>query len=1305
MDLPSASAEFTLDRYLPRHVLSAGHAEQPYRRDFDGVVLMLDIAGFTALTEAFSGEGAAGAERLSEILDRYFGCMTDIAVGHGGDVLDIVGDAVLVAWECADSREQIGRIAVQCGLALQAALPEIVAQTGARLRQRVSLACGVLTHFIVGGVSGKWHSLTAGAPLNEAALANQSGGADDVVVGVSLWPQLEHYCVARPLPGGSAAVTGLLETLPLPAPRSLPAAALAQDLERYVVQPVLERLRMGGARWLGEFRIVTVLFVGIPGVDCTSADALPLLQSVMEGAQRVHARLGGTPTRLSADDKGVFLLSAFGLPRTAREDDAVRAVIAAQEFLLFMREHGIAVDLGVATGPVFFADSGGAARRHAGLTGGTVNLAARLMVASHGRVLCDGASREAARAGFEFQACDAVQAKGLAEPVAVWQPSTRLIRERRAFVGIAVGRAEEITRISAVLAQVARGVGATFVLRGEAGIGKSRLVGDMAVRARERGMQVVWGAGYALETASVLFPWRQIFSQWLGDGADFDATKARQAASALVADDERLSSWLPLLDDVLPFQFPANEVTRQMTSQARAASLRTLVVGIASRIARKTPLLLVADDLHWFDDTSASLLLALTAARVPGLLVLAGTRPLDETAAMAAQHLLAEADLIDLDALSADEVGSLIQGRLGATRVAPAVVDFVAARSAGNPFYAEELSLALRSSGQLELIDGELQFVAGAQAPAALPDSLRGIIVSRIDALGAAEHLVLKVAAVVGREFSLRLINDLLPHTQHSLDLAQVARVLEREDVVRPARTPGAGYRFKHALLQDTVYGQLPFALRQELHGAVAQWIERNEADNLQPRYAELASHWELARRIPEAVGYLERSAALSLSRYANREAIAQASRALRLAEEHRLPRDAAREARCEAILGEAHNERFEYQTATAHFRQALAQAGRPQPRNSLLMVTDLSWQLLRQLGMRAGLRGRTSRDPLLPWASHIHQKLGEIAYFEAGKLPLLHATLTSLNLAERSDTVREAVAGLGALAIGFYGAGQHWLSQVYNRRSLTLAQDKGGMADIAYAQLISGVYRAAQGHWERAEQSLTQAVELYTRLGAVERWQQAYGGLCAIELMRGRMDRARDWLDKLGPVGRETPVQIAAYLSAFGTSLALATGAPLAQRVDRLRELVRVRELAQFDRVMCQGLIATVLWQGGERSAAIEMASAALDSLGGAAPAAWYLTDGLAGITQTLIDASAEGLVPASQARRASTLLNHYARATVVAGPRAALMAGRLALVQGDKQKALKHWRRGLALARTLGTGRDLTLLQQALGADASEL
>jgi adenylate cyclase len=227
----------------------------------------------------------------------------------------------------------------------------------------------------------------------------------------------------------------------------------------------------------------------------------------------------------------------------------------------------------------------------------------------------------------------------------------------------------------------------------------------------------------------------------------------------------------------------------------------------------------------------------------------------------------------------------------------------------------------------------------------------------------------------------------------------------------------------------------------------------------------------------------------------------------------------------------------------------------------------------------------------------------------------------------------------------------------------------------------------------------LTHSASLYTRLGAVERWQQAYGGLSAIELMRGRLPQAQSWLDKLRPPGHELPAQIAAYLHAFGASLAIIQGRALAEFVMRLREVTAARELARFDRVLCQGLIATCCWRLDDRTAAVEAAHDGLANLLSGVPAAWYVTDGIAGIAQTLIDASACGLASPSDAWRACRILRSYARATKVALPRAALLSGRFAAGSGSKRLALSRWRKGLGAARSLGAGYDEALLLHELG------
>jgi adenylate cyclase len=765
-------------------------------------------------------------------------------------------------------------------------------------------------------------------------------------------------------------------------------------------------------------------------------------------------------------------------------------------------------------------------------------------------------------------------------------------------------------------------------------------------------------------------------------------------------------AWMPLLNDVLPLGIPESVVTRQMTGQARASGLHALLRFLLARTARTSPALLIADDLHWFDGASASALGAATE-NLPGLMVLAGTRPLDANAPEQVSRLMGEAagTCIDLDTLPRNAVGQLICNKLEATEVSDELAEFVFARTAGNPFYVEELVLALRGAKLIELSGTGIGLAPGVGRSAleALPDSLRGVIVSRVDALRAVEQFALKIASVIGREFSLRMVRDLYPAPEETADLSAAMQTLMREDVIRPAPPGVRGeYAFKHAILQDVVYDQLPFALRRELHAGTARWIERHEAQNLEPYYSELALHWERSENIVTAVDYLEKAADLSLRRYANRDAIAHAHKAKSLATQFALSIDAARLARWEATLGDAHHELFEYASATRHFRDALALAGWPLPQGRAALGLRLAGQLAEQLARRAGFTGRAGGErAALGWASHIHERLAEIAYFDSRPLDLLHATLASLNLAERARSTREIVDGFAALSIGFLQTGQRRLSSYYNRRSLEVAEREGTLADVAYAHLVNSVYWANQGGWAAVESSNARAAAIYRELGASVRWHQTQSVLYYVHALRGLYDRAERLLAEVrAALGRDTPLQVRSWIYACEMDVALARGEAPEALIALLAD-VQTPELHRADRLLCQGMIARARLALGQRPEALAAADAAFELLAASVPTAWHVTPGVSGVAEVYLavaEATADRALLA-RAGRACDLLRRYSRTTRISAPRADLLAGRFERLRGNADRAFALWRRAARTAAALQLHVDWAAALRELG------
>ncbi|HEX2326761.1 MAG TPA: AAA family ATPase, partial [Chloroflexota bacterium] len=403
-----------------------------------------------------------------------------------------------------------------------------------------------------------------------------------------------------------------------------------------------------------------------------------------------------------------------------------------------------------------------------------------------------------------------------------------------------VGRATERAALTERLRALEAGTGGVVVLEGEPGIGKSRLVAGLLEEARASTVRSLAGAGDAIERATPYLAWRPVFARLLGlDGAAGPEVLRSRALDRLRAElrpESGLLRLAPLLNIVVPLDLPDNELTAQMTGQVRADNTHELLLGLLQRAAAGVPLLLVLEDAHWLDSASWALALLVSREVRPALLVLAA-RPLAALGPGGAppaeyRHLLATpgAQRLVLDALPPRDSRALICQRLGVARVAERVTSFVQARAGGNPFFVEELVSALRDNGHVVVADGVCTAAPGADlAAVALPDTVQGVVTSRIDQLPPALQLTLKVASVIGREFPHRILHDVFPLPEAREHLADHLATLQRLDLT-PLATPGSGvaYTFKHAITQQVAYDLLLFAQRQALHRAVAEWYERN---------------------------------------------------------------------------------------------------------------------------------------------------------------------------------------------------------------------------------------------------------------------------------------------------------------------------------------------------------------------------------------------------------------------------------------------------------------------------------------------
>ena len=484
-------------------------------------------------------------------------------------------------------------------------------------------------------------------------------------------------------------------------------------------------------------------------------------------------------------------------------------------------------------------------------------------------------------------------------------------------VATLLGRDAELGALEGALGDARAGHGRLFLLVGEPGIGKTRLADELCARA-PADVRVLWGRCWEAEGAPAYWPWISVLRPLV------EEEEAPRLAAALGAGAAALATLLPELRSRLP-GLPADAPG---ASEAARFALYDAIGRFLRAAAARAPLLLVLDDLHVADRPSLRLLSFIARGLRGARILIVGTyRDADARLGPEAATLLAEIERegqrFPLRRLRHDEVATLLAGASGAPPDAELVdAGFVAAilhATEGTPLFVNEVVRLVVAHG---LGAGE-----GLVHRVLVPDGVQPTIRGHLARVSDATRAALRVAAVVGREFSLRLLEA--AHGDAATDLGAALAEAEQAGLVATL-DGGSRYRFNHILIRETIYKDLGAAERARLHAAVAGALEATGAAGNPNRLSELAHHFGRAgvRGDPaRAVRYARAAGERALAAYAHEEAAGHFQRALEA-----LPAgdDAAtRRTRAELRLTEAdaHQRAGERAKAKAACNQAAADA------------------------------------------------------------------------------------------------------------------------------------------------------------------------------------------------------------------------------------------------------------------------------------------------------------------------------------------------------------------------------------------
>jgi tetratricopeptide (TPR) repeat protein len=443
-------------------------------------------------------------------------------------------------------------------------------------------------------------------------------------------------------------------------------------------------------------------------------------------------------------------------------------------------------------------------------------------------------------------------------------PRTRLEAAQRLGLTAFTAREREMAVLERALEDAVRGEGRFLTVVGEAGMGKSRLLLELKRRLESAPVTLLQGRCDSTEGGTTYHPFLEMLRDWLG--------AARGERVTLTVPDvvTRLRELGPELDEFLPLYLhllvlPSTEyaVPRHLHGENYRLVMQEALTAFVTLAARRRPAVVLLEDWQWADQASHGVLQQL-AELVTGfpMMVLTTSRPDTRDWGHPSHHRV-----LSLEPMDAEASGSMLRSILGAERIPDELVSLIRERTGGNPFFLEEITQALLEEGALGLSDGAVT-ATGALDRLQLPETVQAVIRARLDRLDRATREVLRVASVIGPEFTRGILERSIDggRLPHALQTLKAAGVIQQVRVV-----PEPVYRFKHVLTQETAAGSLLDQQRKALHGRVGEAIESLYGDEIDEHLSRLVEHFSRAERWPKAVHYARRAAAraAALSQFA----------------------------------------------------------------------------------------------------------------------------------------------------------------------------------------------------------------------------------------------------------------------------------------------------------------------------------------------------------------------------------------------------------------------------------------------------
>ena len=836
----------------------------------------------------------------------------------------------------------------------------------------------------------------------------------------------------------------------------------------------------------GERKPVTTLFADITGSTALTEkldaeESHDLLYGATQRMCEAVENNRGTVCRFMGDG----VMAMFGAP-IASEQHAVDACEAALEMQRAIGEYardvearhgsGLQIRVGLHSGEVVVLTVGEGDKVEYDASGPTVPIAARMeQTARPGEIYLTTATRSLAADRIETETLAPVSVKGISEPVAVF--ALRRVRSaeearRDETRTPLVGRRADLMQFRGILeACIEEGHGQSLYVRGEPGIGKTRLVEEFARIAADkgvshhRGLILPFGVGQGQDAI------RSLMRSLLGIPLESGKAARKRAADEAINDGHLGPDQAVFLNDLLDLPQPRElrALYDAMDNDTRNRGKRAVVSTLLTVTSYARPVLVIIEDVHWSDTITLTHLadLTKTVAECPALLVMTSRIEGDQLDQKWRSSTEGSPFItIDLGPLRKQDAIALISGFIDA---ADPLAASCLERAAGNPLFLEQL---LRTAQE--------------GSTASLPDSIQSLVLARMDRLEPEDKRALQAAAVIGQRFHADALN-------HLIGTGDCGALVEHNLI----RTEGDGYLFAHALIQESVYGSLLKRQRHELHRKAAEWYAGNDA-------ALYAEHLASADDANAPGAFLD-AAREQAQHYHFSRALDLTERGLAIATEnpdqHRLI----------CLKGELLRDLADVPSSISAYREGLDKA-----------VDDLqrcdAW-----MGLAAGMRVMTdyhealalldkaeavaTNHNLTATLTQLHHLRGNLSFSLGRTDDCRNEHLLALKFAKQCQSAEGEARALGGLGDAEYARGRMKTAQGYYTRCIDLSREHGfGRTEVAHLGQRAFT-RTFSGIWHGTKDELFAAIDVAMKAGDRRAEMNARLAMCELGFDLGEYD------------------------------------------------------------------------------------------------------------------------------------------------------------------------------------------------------